>query len=238
MERYSKVILALIGINILMFILAANDVTGSTETLSLYYIDNERFGIWQFATHIFMHGGFMHLLVNMFGLLMFGTPIEQTLGAKRFLIFYFISGLGAALFYLVINYYQFQQVYQILVDSGLEPSYINNMLASQQYPPSLLSEEQAKTILGIYHVPMVGASGALYGTLAAVGVLFPETKVALIFLPVPIPAKYFIPVLISIDIILGITGYPLFGMNVAHFAHVGGALTGFLLILYWRRYQK
>ena len=236
MERYSKVILALIGINILMFILAANDVTGSTETLSLYYIDNERFGIWQFATHIFMHGGFMHLLVNMFGLLMFGTPIEQTLGTRRFLIFYFISGLGAALFYLVINYYQFQQVYQILVDSGLEPSYINNMLASQQYPPSLLSEEQAKTILGIYHVPMVGASGALYGTLAAVGVLFPETKVALIFLPVPIPAKYFIPVLISIDIILGITGYPLFGMNVAHFAHVGGALTGFLLILYWRRY--
>lgn len=235
MERYSKTILILIGINVLMFLLSTNDLTGTTDKLSLYYIENERYGVWQFVSHMFMHGSFMHLLVNMFGLFMFGTPIEQTFGTKRFLIFYFISGLGAALFYMLINYYQFQSVYQLLLDGGLSPSYINNMLEAGKYPPGLLNEDQAGIILGIYHSPMVGASGALYGLLAAVAMLFPNTKVALIFLPIPIPAKYFIPALISIDLILGITGYPLFGANVAHFAHIGGALTGFLLILYWRK---
>ncbi|MCK5726231.1 MAG: rhomboid family intramembrane serine protease [Thiotrichaceae bacterium] len=234
MEQYSKPILILIAINVLMFIISANDDYGTTNSLSLYFFKNEHFGIWQFATHMFMHGSFMHLFMNMFGLFMFGTSLQQAFGTRRFLTFYFISGFGAALIYLLINYYQFQSLYQLLIDGGMQAHDITQMLLSSQYPPNLLSKEQGIKILEIYHTPMVGASGALYGLLVAIAMIFPNTKIMLIFLPVPIAAKYFIPALITLDLVLALSGYSLFGANVAHIAHIGGAITGLILILYWR----
>lgn len=164
------------------------------EWFALFYPNSPYFNSWQFLTHMFMHGGLMHILFNMYALWAFGSPLEQMWGTKKFLFFYFSAGLGAAGIYTLANYF-FQDV---------------NAVA-------------------------VGASGAVYGILVAFAMTFPNAKLALIFLPVPIAAKYFIPILIFSDFFFGFTSYSV--GNVAHFAHIGGALIGFLTMLYWRKNQ-
>ena len=98
---------------------------------------------------------------------------------------------------------------------------------------ALVAEEQLLELYYLYHSPMVGASGAVYGILVAFAMLFPNFKIALIFLPVPIAAKFFVPVLIGIDLLAGFTGFSIFGLNIAHFAHVGGALVGAIMVSFW-----
>jgi membrane associated rhomboid family serine protease len=177
----------------------------------------------------------------MYGLWAFGTPLEQIWGKKKFLVFYFLSGIGAGLIYTLVNYIQFQNIFNDLINLGLSTSDIQKILETGpqhldvaiEYP-----EEKLETIYFIFQFPAVGASGALYGVLVAFGFLFPNAKLAMIFFPVPIAAKYFIPVLIAIDLLSGVTGFSLFGGGIAHFAHVGGALIGFLLMLYWRKPMK
>lgn len=190
--------------------------------------------MWQFFTHMFMHGGLLHLLFNMFGLWMFGTPLERLWGSARFLIFYFVCGMGAALIYTLINYYEFNTVYKLLTSAGLSTDKIQLMLEHQRYPDWIITADQADTLFN-YNRPMVGASGALYGVLVAFAFMFPNVKLALIFLPVPIAAKYFIPAIVALDLFSGITGFSIFGGGIAHFAHVGGAIIGFLLMVYWRK---
>jgi membrane associated rhomboid family serine protease len=187
---------------------------------------------------MFMHGNMTHILFNMFALWMFGTQLEGVLGKSRFTLFYFACGIGAALIYTAINKYQFNEVYSLLANSGLNSSDINSMIQQQVYPPKILTAEQAGTMLNIYHAPMVGASGAIYGVLVAYACYFPNAKLMLIFIPYPIAAKYFVPALIALDLFSGVTGFSLFGGGVAHFAHVGGAIIGFLLMLFWRSQLK
>jgi len=184
-----------------------------------------------------MHGGFAHLLLNMYGLWAFGTPLEAMWGKNKFLLFYFISGIGANLIYLAVNYYQFDSTYSELLSAGLSAENIQAILNTGSYDTSItqtITTEQLTRFYQIFHTPAVGASGAVYGVLVAFGMAFPNAKLALIFLPVPIAAKYFIPVLITIDLFSGVTGFSIFGGSIAHFAHVGGAAVGFLLVLLWR----
>lgn len=234
MFNANGIVIILIAINAALFYVSLSFSDWMYNTLGLFYPLNDLFKPWQFITHMFMHGGFVHLLLNMFGLLMFGTLLERVWGKKRFLIFFLLSGLGAALFYQATNYLQFNPDYQQLLNAGLNVEEIKSMLGKSMYPPTVLSEAQANNLLSIYSSPMVGASGALYGLLVAFAMLFPNQKIFLIFLPVPIAAKYFIPILIAIDFGLGFFGTSLFGLNVAHFAHVGGAITGLLLMLFWK----
>lgn len=234
MFNANGIVIVLIAINAIVFYVSQSFSEAMYDTLGLFYPLNDFFKPWQFLTYMFMHGGFGHLLLNMFGLLMFGSLLERVWGKTRFLLFFLLSGLGAALFYQFTNYLQFDANYQLLLNAGMNVEEVKGMLKEGMYPPSVLSEEQAGSLMSVYNSPMVGASGALYGLLVAFAMLFPNHKVFLIFIPVPVPAKYFIPALIAIDIGLGFFGTSLFGLNVAHFAHVGGAITGFLLMLFWK----
>ncbi len=225
----------IIAINTVIFFAGDFIGGGLNNHLALYFPQNEHFAPWQFFTHMFMHGSVTHLLFNMFALWMFGSQLEKIWGGKRFLIFYFICGIGAALIYIGINTYQFNNFYSLLSATGLNSYDIQTMIDKNSYPPAVLSAEQAGEFLSIFHAPMVGASGAIYGVLVAFAFIFPNHKLLLIFLPFPIAAKYFVPALIALDLFSGVTGLSIFGGGVAHFAHVGGAIIGLLMMFYWRK---
>ncbi len=238
LQLLTSVVNILIAINIVMFIGSSGNPGGLNDLLALHFPQNENYQIWQYVSHMFMHGGMPHLLFNMFALWMFGTQLEKVLGKSRFTLFYFACGIGAALIYNAVNQFQFNEVYNILVNAGVSSAEISSMIQQQVYPPKILTADQAGTMLNIYHAPMVGASGAIYGVLVAYALTFPNAKLMLIFIPYPIAAKYFVPVLIGIDLFSGVTGFSLFGGGVAHFAHVGGAIIGFILMILWRNQIK
>lgn len=211
--------------------------TAMFETLALYFPKHENFRYWQYITNIFMHGGFAHIFFNMYALWAFGSPLEQMWGRNKFLLFFFLSGIGAAIIYTLVNYFQFNAMYNELAGAGVSPEDINALLQTGKYNASVMttfSEERLADFYALFNTPVVGASGAIYGVLVAFGILFPNAKLFLIFLPVPIAAKYFIPGLIALDLFSGVTGFSIFGGGIAHFGHVGGAIIGFLLMWYWR----
>ena len=240
MGKLTETVKHLIILNVLFF--AASSFLGLdlNNFLALYFPENENFGIWQFVTHMFMHGGFMHILFNMYALWAFGSPLEQMWGRNKFIFFYFSAGLGAGLIYTAVNYFQFNSIHNDLINLGLQTSDIQSLLTSGKYNSDILNQIPEKKLMEfyqIYNTPAVGASGAIYGVLVAFGMTFPNAKLALIFLPVPISAKYFIPVLIALDLFSGVTGFSIFGGGIAHFAHVGGAVIGFLIMWYWKNNQ-
>jgi len=240
MGRITEAVKHLIIINIILFIAPKLVGFDLQNLFALHFPENPNFGIWQFVTHMFMHSQqtFMHILFNMYGLWAFGTPLEQMWGRNKFLFFYFSAGLGAGAIYTLVNYYQFNGVYEQLINIGLSSAEIQNILTTGSYNSQILesiSETKLSEFYATYHTPAVGASGAVYGILVAFGMAFPNAKLALIFFPVPISAKYFIPVIILGDLFFGITKYSV--GNVAHFAHIGGALIGFIIAWYWKQHQ-
>lgn len=240
MGRFTEAVKHLIIINVIFF--AANTFIGIdlNNWLALYFPKNEHFGFWQYLSHMFMHGSFTHILFNMYALWAFGSPLEQMWGRNKFLFFYFSAGLGAGLIYTAVNYFQFNNAFNYLINSGLQVDDIQLLLETGKYNTDFLNQVSEKKLIEIfqmYNTPAVGASGAIYGILVAFGMTFPDAKLALIFLPVPIAAKYFIPVLIALDLFSGVTGFSIFGGGIAHFAHVGGALIGFLIMRYWKSKQ-
>ena len=243
MNKITDTVKHLIIINALLFIVAKFVYPPLQDLFALYFPQNPNFGFWQYVTHMFMHSQttYMHIVFNMFGLWMFGSPLEQMWGRNKFLFFYFSAGLGAGLIYTAVNYLQFNNAFNDLINIGLQNNDIQNILLTGQYNPDIIeqiSKEKLFNFYQTYNTPAVGASGAIYGILVAFGMSFPDSKLALIFFPVPVAAKYFIPVLIGIDLFSGLTGFSIFGAgNVAHFAHVGGALVGFLIMLYWKNNQ-
>lgn len=240
MGRLTDAIKHLLIINILFFVATSLYGDQMYEWFSLWFPKNEHFGLWQIVSHMFMHGGFMHIAFNMYALYAFGSPLEQMWGKNKFIFFYFSAGLGAALIHTGVNYYHFNEGMTALVDSGLLESSVLDIISSAQYSPDWYNIAGKSTIvnfLSAYNTPAVGASGAIYGVLVAFGMSYPNSELFLLFLPVPIKAKYFIPVLIGLDLFSGVTGYSLFGQGIAHFAHVGGALFGFLMMWYWKKNQ-
>jgi membrane associated rhomboid family serine protease len=241
MRRITEAVKHLIILNIILFI-APQLIQGFDlqSMFALHFPQNPAFGFWQYLTHMFMHSqqGIMHILFNMYGLWAFGTPLEQMWGKNRFLFFYFSAGLGAGIIYTLVNQYQFNGIYEQLLSLGLTSTDIDQILATGRYSKAILevvSEADLTKFYMTYHTPAVGASGAVYGILVAFGMAFPNAKLALIFLPVPISAKYFIPFILLGDLFFGLTDYSV--GNVAHFAHVGGALIGFIIAWYWKRNQ-
>lgn len=231
----------LLGANILFYVvtfLVPGMETTMVNTFALYFPKNQHFEFWQFVTNMFMHGGFAHILFNMYALWAFGTPLLQMWGGNKFLVFYFLSGIGAGLIYTLVNYYQFTSMYNEMIAVGISASDIQRILETGNYNAGNIeafSEARLVDFYRLFNAPAVGASGAIYGILVAFGISYPNAKLALIFLPIPIAAKYFIPVLIALDLFSGITGVSIFGGGIAHFAHIGGAIIGFLLMWYWRK---
>jgi membrane associated rhomboid family serine protease len=203
---------------------------------ALWYPANGNFGLWQLVSYMFLHANLTHIFFNMFALVSFGSVLERQWGAARFLIFYFICGVGAALIQTGINWQEFNGLHHRLVAAGLTPSAISSLLATGRgvLPADPAVRAVLVELYGIYASPTLGASGAIYGVLVAFGLLYPNTKLALMFVPVPIAAKFFIPGLLLLDLFSGVTGFSLFGASVAHFAHLGGAAIGSLLVLLWR----
>ncbi len=216
----------LLIINIICFI-GSMIFKQATTFFGVFYPDSPFFKIWQVITYMFMHGSFAHIFFNMFALVMFGGVIERILGPKKYLNYYLISGLGA----LVLQYgIQAIEVYNI-AGTVRASQFLNFNFATGMVSTNLpISKDQLDTLLSIYGTPLVGASGAIYGLLLAYGYLFPNAEIMLIFLPIPIKAKYFIPILIVIEIFLGFSNS---GGSIAHLAHVGGALFGFILLKIW-----
>lgn len=241
MRNVTETVKQLIIINILFFIgtLVSGDV--AYKFLALYFPDNPDFHAWQPITHMFMHGGYMHIIFNMFALYSFGSALEHFWGAKKFLFFYISCGLGAALVNTAINYYYFQEGLNVLLNHGFSKAEVLAVLngkGSNEIVP-ILNSPDFKNFISAYMGSVVGASGAIYGTIVAFAFMFPNAELALMFIPVPIKAKYFVPGLVLIDLYLGVSGgESIFGGGgIAHFAHVGGALFGFLIMWYWKKNQ-
>jgi membrane associated rhomboid family serine protease len=180
--------------------------------LSAFYFNSPLFEFWQPITYMFMHAGFQHILFNMLALVMFGAAIEQTLGTKRFLEYYFITGLGALVLHMTV---QALEVYNAV--GSITIPYAKE-LPLNQLPDTYLS-------------PVLGASGAVFGILLAFGFLFPNTEMIMIFFPVPIKAKYMVIGYMVLELYGGVARAP--GDSVAHFAHLGGALFGFIMLKIW-----
>jgi rhomboid-like protein len=220
----TPVVKNLLILNVLVF-LACLVYEPLMEILAMHYPSNPDFRPWQLITHMFTHGGWMHIFFNMFALVNFGMVLEheRILGSKRFAFLYLFSGMGAIFFHLLVN--------GLMVYHYTGSFYIDN---ATSLPPTL-SDKAIKNLSAIYYSGVVGASGAIYGLLAAFGYLFPNAPLLFLFVPVPIKAKYMIPlVIIAYDIAFAQYGLD----NIAHYAHIGGALFGFLLVLFWNKNNK
>ncbi|MFV8373965.1 rhomboid family intramembrane serine protease [Flavobacterium sp. LB1P62] len=241
MRNVTETVKQLIIINVLFFVgtLALGDP--AYKMLSMYFPENPNFQVWQPISHMFMHGGFMHIFFNMFALYSFGSALESIWGSKKFLFFYISCGLGAALLHTGINYYYYQDGLNVLMEQGFSKTEILAVLngkGNDQIVP-LLNSASFQNFVSAYFGTVVGASGAIYGVIVAFAFMFPNAELALMFIPVPIKAKYFVPGLVLVDLYLGISGKSIFGGGggIAHFAHVGGALFGFLIMWYWKKDQ-
>lgn len=238
MNNMTDTVKQLLILNILFFI-GAQFVPQATDLLALHYFESDKFKLWQPISHMFMHGDLMHIFFNMFALVSFGSALEHFWGPKKFLFFYFSCGIGAALIHSGINYYYFHDGLNTLVSNGFKETEILNLINEGKFMTSwqaVLSPNTFENMIGAL-TPTVGASGAIYGLLVAFAFMFPNAELALLFIPVPIKAKYFVPGIVLLDLFSGVTGYSIFGGGIAHFAHVGGALFGFILMWYWKKNQ-
>jgi len=202
------VTLNLLIINFLFWLASAALATGALgdirEVLGLYYWQSSRFHVYQFVTYMFQHADFSHIFFNMFGLFMFGPVLEHVWGSRRYLFFFLFTGIGAGIVQ--------EAVWTVQIGNSL-----NDILLAGGFEPIT-----------------IGASGAIFGILLAFAMTFPDARMMLIFLPIPVKAKYFVPIYALIELFSGI--YNPLGDNVAHFAHLGGALFGVILILYWKKH--
>lgn len=238
MRNITETVKHLLIINVIFFLatLSLGDVM--YDLFALHYPTNDRFLPWQPLTHMFMHGDVGHIFFNMFGLYMFGTPIEQMWGRKKFIFFYLSTGFGAAALQLGLYYYQVGHIMDLLVAEGLTSSQISSFFNTRDLPYSIveqLGREKLLSGLSAFNGVMVGASGALYGVLVAFAFSFPNARLMLLFPPIPVKAKILVPILILGDLFFGFTSYSI--GPVAHFAHVGGAITGFIMMWYWKKNQ-
>jgi rhomboid-like protein len=202
-----------------------------TQVLGVHYFDGPDFRIWQVITYMFMHdySSLFHIMFNMFALYTFGSSLEYIMGSKRFLNFYLITGLGALALQLMVQGFEVYNITGSAINNG--SFMIDSFKRTISFNPELMSQDQASTLLGIYLTPMVGASGAIFGLLIAFGMLFPNAELFIMFIPVPIKAKYIIPIYVILELFLGVKQFS--GDSVAHFAHLGGALVGFILVRIW-----
>ncbi len=203
--------------------------------LGLYYIGSDNFMPIQFITYMFLHGGISHIFFNMFALWMFGNTIENLWGAKRFLIYYFVTGLGAAVIQQLVLYIDIMPVMNRLAEAGASAENIKDIVTTGKYNTGLLryvSEQDLYKLFGVHNTPTVGASGAVFGLLLAFGMLFPNALIYLYF-AIPIKAKWFVIIYGAFELWSGIASNP--GDNIAHFAHLGGMIFGFILIKIWQK---
>lgn len=224
----------IIMINVLMLLAyyAAVSVFGVdlNSLLGLYFPASGQFKPFQIVTHMFMHGGFLHLFFNMYALFIFGPILESVWGPKRFLIYYMVCGLGAALTHETVNFFQYSHLIQNISPEDLR--LVIRQGTEYFHQGKVFTDMDMQNLQLLLNTPTVGASGAIFGVLLAFGVLFPNTQLLLLIPPMPIKAKYLVIGYGALELILAVT-QP--GSNIAHAAHLGGMIFGYLLIRYWRK---
>ncbi len=241
MGRITDTVKTLLIINVLFFIGSQTLGDAAYKLFALWFPKNENFQIWQLVTHMFMHSqsSITHIFFNMFMLYMFGSHLENSIGQKKFLFLYFSAGLGAMGLQLLYYYYNFQPGYEGFIAAGFTDNEIIGFLKEGRYNTAVLefvSEESIANTFGAYRSLMVGASGAISGVIVAFAVLYPNLPLYLMFVPIPIKAKYMVGFYFIIDLFGGITGQSIIGTsNVAHWAHIGGAVIGFITMWYWKK---
>jgi membrane associated rhomboid family serine protease len=206
------------------------------DLFALHYPENPKFQIWQPLSHMFMHGDISHIFFNMFGLYMFGIPLEQMWGKQKFIFFYISTGLGAAGLQLLLYYYQVGHVTDALRELGVNAVQVNKFYETAYLPTTAIEQIGESTLSGgfnAYRSVMVGASGALYGVLVGFAMIFPNARLMLLFPPIPVKAKVLVPILILSDLFFGFSSYSI--GPIAHFAHVGGAITGLIMMQIWKK---
>lgn len=243
-------------INVLVFFVTTESVI---QQFGLHSFLSDRFNPIQLLTHMFLHGGFNHIFSNMLGLIVFGPMLERTWGTQRFVFFYLFTGLGAAVLFSGINYYEMRDVYNAVQDYRANPSPDSFLTFITQHAGSLYDQVEGfidkfqqspadpsfiaaslKIVNTFFNSqvnePMVGASGAIFGVIMGFGLLFPNTQLFLLFPPIPVKAKYLVIFYGAYELYTGI--YQAQSDNVAHFAHIGGMLFAFILIKYWGTQRK
>ncbi len=214
------------------FVLGNTDNINLVKLLGLHLPGSPDFYPHQIVTHMFMHGGIGHIFFNMFALWMFGYTLENVWGSKRFLIYYMVTGLGAALLHLGVNYWQVYELGAQLQAAGFTSADLTKLINTGSWDSSYnVSRDIIESYYQHYHTPTVGASGAVFGILLAFGMMFPNQYVYLYF-AIPIKVKYFVIGYGALELYNGVVGT---NDGIAHFAHLGGMLFGYLLIRYWRR---
>ncbi|SMO87463.1 Membrane associated serine protease, rhomboid family [Saccharicrinis carchari] len=198
--------------------------------LGLYTPGSEHFKFFQYISYMFMHGNLTHIFFNMFAVFMFGRILERTWGPHKFLFYYLVTGIGAGLLYVMVGFIRAK-----LLAASLPPTLVNDIYVHGQsilFSNKNYVDSGAASLNLLVNMPMVGASGAVFGLLLAFGMMFPDEYIYLYML-VPVKAKYFVMGYGGLEIYLMLQNNP--GDNVAHLAHLGGMLFGFILIRLWRK---
>lgn len=214
-------------INVLLF-LACQALPVLDYQLALFYFQSPHFQPWQLVTHMFMHGNLTHIFFNMFGVYMFGSVLERYWGGKKFLAFYLLSGLGALTLHEFIAWREVHSALQQLPASIAQEVFDGTItrVSTEYY-------EAAQSLSNVINTPMVGASGCLFGLLMAYGFMFPNSEMMLMFIPFPIKAKYFVIGYGAIELLMALSNRS--SDHVAHFAHLGGMLIGYLILKFWQK---
>lgn len=229
MIKLTDVVKHLLIINVIVFVAFFLLFPQYKDMLSLYFPKSEQFQPFQLVSHMFMHGSIEHIFFNMFSLVFLGPMVERALGTQRFLIFYLLCGFGSLLLHLGIEYYSYVSV---LDSMAVDYETVSSNGRSIIRQGKNYIDPGSATMNEILNIPMVGASGAIMGVFIAFGTMFPNRELMLMFIPVPIKAKYLMLGLILFDLFSGVGGY---STGIAHFAHLGGAITGFILIMMWNK---
>lgn len=253
-----KHLLIINGLMLLLKIVMGTDELGRSildNWLGLHEVGSPDFKPWQVITHMFMHAGpgsgpgwYWHIAGNMFALFIFGGPIEHVMGSKRFLTYYLLCGLGAAALQMGVSYMETRATVAELESMGISTLEVKQMVtashASVDEANRMMDElvranpgsgSAVKAMFWDYAGVMVGASGAIFGLLIAFALFFPDVELFLLFLPIPIKAKYFVALYGLFELFSVSSWGQRSGDNVAHYAHLGGLIFGFILIRYWRR---
>ncbi|MBB4119582.1 membrane associated rhomboid family serine protease [Mesonia hippocampi] len=243
MGRITDTVKALLIINILFFLGSQYIGDYAVKLFALWFPENPNFQLWQIFTHMFMHADLGHILFNMFALYMFGSVLEQSLGRERFLFIYFSAGLGAAGLQILFSYFNFNEAYEVYLAAGATPADIQELLlksaqTNNYYFLNNVAKEYTMSLTHTYIIPMLGASGAIFGVLAAFAILYPNLPLYIMFIPIPIKAKYLIGGYFALNVFSAVTGITVLGpSNTAYWAHIGGAIIGFIVMWYWKKNQ-
>jgi membrane associated rhomboid family serine protease len=236
----------LLILNVIMFIISSlGEMQGipMTNILGGFVFNSPLFEPYQMVTHFFMHGGIFHIFFNMFALVIFGSALEKAWGPKRFFIFYIATALGAFILHQLVGYIEVKGIEEQLFAAGYTDLYelrenIYQLRMGEINTFNIVpgTDSIVQSYIAGISVPVVGASGAVYGVLVGFGYLFPNTKLMLLFPPIPIKAKWLVIIMVGIALFNSIQRNP--GDNIAHLAHLGGAVVGFIIVFFWQKNKR